>query len=350
VSQRADIAKLLEEIRRSLPPLKGILHAAGIVADGVLLQQDSGRFLQVMAPKVMGTWNLHQLTRHNELDFFIMFSSIASIFGSAGQGNYAAANAFLDAFAHYRKSKGLPALSINWGAWNDLGMTAVLNGRDQLRWARQGIDGIVPEQGTNALRFLLQVPSISQAAAISIRWDTFLVSASASAPFFSEMARKYKVQNRVQPGHSPSGFLQEFIKAPATRQQPMLRTYVREQTRQILGLDATESIDLNQPLRELGLDSLMAVELRNMFSTSLEIDLPATLLFDYPTLIALSTYLSSQLLSTGTPKPASSQPEVTKETAKSAVALTNANLEQLSEEEAEALLLAELDNKSDKGS
>jgi acyl carrier protein len=130
----------------------------------------------------------------------------------------------------------------------------------------------------------------------------------------------------------------------------MLRSYLREQTRQILGLDTTESIDLNQPLRELGLDSLMAVELRNALSANLKIDLPATLLFDYPTLVGLSNYLMPQILSKEIAKPTHPQPEAAKETTKPEVTLTSGNLATLSEEEAEALLLAELDNKSGKES
>jgi NADP-dependent 3-hydroxy acid dehydrogenase YdfG len=225
VSQRDDVVRLLNDIQqKKMPPLRGIFHAAGVVSDGMLAQQNLENFTQVMNPKISGSWYLHELTQGMDLDFFVMYSSVASIFGSAGQGNYAAANSFLDAFAYYRRSKGLPALSVNWGSWKNLGMTARLDPRDQLRFEKQGIDGITPEQGMKALQLLLENPSMTQSAVLSIRWDAYL--RSTSSLFFSEIASQHKIQ-RVVESKQESGFLQEFNSLPPARQQQMLRTFLR---------------------------------------------------------------------------------------------------------------------------
>ena len=346
VSQQADVKRILNEIDQNLPPLRGIFHAAGIVADGVLMQQDWNHFIQVMNPKIAGAWHLHHLTQYLELDFFVMYSSIASIFGSAGQGNYAAANSFLDALAHSRRSKGLPALSINWGSWKNLGMTARLDSHDQLRWEKQGIDGILPEQGTKVLQLLLQDTSKIQAGVSSMRWDAYLQPSS--PPFFDKIARQFSSQTTV-PKNQEAEFLREFKKTPPTRRQQKLRAYLRDQARLVLGLDPTEPIGLNQPLRELGLDSLMAVELRNLLGATLEAELPATLLFDYPTITTLANYLISEVLSITVEAESENSASGT-ELKGAKQASTFADVETLSEEEAEALLLAELDNKSNQGS
>src|SRR5262249_3656105 len=119
IAQRRQVENLLATIEQSMPPLRGIMHAAKVLDDGVMLQLDRERFKTVMAPKVNGAWNLHELTLNKQLDFFILYSSAASLLGSPGQGNYVAANAFLDAFAHYRRAKGQPATSINWGVFSE---------------------------------------------------------------------------------------------------------------------------------------------------------------------------------------------------------------------------------------
>ena len=133
--RRIAIAAALNRIAESMPPIRGIIHAAGILDDGVLAKQSWPRFESVMAPKVRGAWNLHRLTLPRNLDFMVYFSAAAAIIGSSGQGNYAAANAFLDALAHARKAMGLPALSINWGIWAEVGMASRLETRDAQRWS-----------------------------------------------------------------------------------------------------------------------------------------------------------------------------------------------------------------------
>ena len=113
-----DVERILQTIEKKTPALRGIFHEAGVLDDGVLSAQNWSRFETVMSPKVLGAWNLHTLTQNMPLDFFVMFSSAAAILGTVGQGNYAAANSFMDGLAHYRKFRGLPAMSINWGAWS----------------------------------------------------------------------------------------------------------------------------------------------------------------------------------------------------------------------------------------
>ncbi|NEP05484.1 MAG: SDR family NAD(P)-dependent oxidoreductase, partial [Okeania sp. SIO4D6] len=155
ISTQESVRKILEEISTSLPPLKGIIHAAGVLDDGVLQKMTWEKFTKVMEPKVSGTWYLHQLTQDLPLDFFVCFSSMASMLGNYGQGNYAAANGFMDAIAHYRQGQGLPGLSINWGAWATAGMAARLAKEHQNRMQSSGVMAIEAEPGMQALGSLL---------------------------------------------------------------------------------------------------------------------------------------------------------------------------------------------------
>ncbi len=139
---RAGGRACLSDIRGELPPLRGIFHLAGVLDDGVLREQTRERFDRVMAAKVHGAWNLHELTRDDRLDLFVLFSSAAALLGSPGQGNYAAANAFLDALAHHRRWEKLPALSVNWGSWAEVGMAARLSETEGQRWSAAGVGWI----------------------------------------------------------------------------------------------------------------------------------------------------------------------------------------------------------------
>ncbi len=348
ISRQEDVSRILDEIRQNesgMPPLRGIIHAAGILDDGVLLQQDWTRFARVMAPKVDGAWYLHTLTRNMPLDFFVLFSSASSVLGSVGQGNYVAANIFLDALASYRRAMGLPALSVSWGAWDEVGMMASLDSREQLRWQKQGIGSITPEQGVKALEQVFDHDS-SHITIVPIDWATFLRSFSGSnvLPLFSEVARD--VQPKAQSKQVASGepaLLQQLSNAPSNKQQKILFDHVRDQARMIFGLDASYPIDPRQPFSELGLDSLMAVELRNALTNSVKAVLPATTLFDYPTLETLVEYLGKEVLKLEFANPEVSLEAQTESPAESEEhANTVADIEALSDEEAEALLLAEL--------
>ena len=155
VSDEAELAASLNRISRSMLPLRGIVHAAGVLDDGMLEQQTWSRFEGVMAPKVRGAWNLHRLTLSSKLDFFVLFSAAATLIGSPGQSNYAAANAFMDGLAHHRKAMGLPALSIDWGAWAEAGMAARLSKKDAERWTERGLRPIQLDEGMAKLGEML---------------------------------------------------------------------------------------------------------------------------------------------------------------------------------------------------
>ena len=146
VSDTGQMTRLLAQVAAQMPRLRGVVHAAGIVDDGLLAEQDMRRFARVMAPKVRGSWNLHELTAHLALDFFIGFSSGAALLGSPGQSNYAAANSFVDALAHLRRSRGQHALSIDWGSWSEVGMAAGIGETHRRRWAAMGLGMISPEE------------------------------------------------------------------------------------------------------------------------------------------------------------------------------------------------------------
>src|SRR6185503_18673039 len=142
-SDADQLAAALNKVRQESPPLGGVIHAAAVLDDGLLLQLTPERLRRVMAPKVSGAWNLHTLTRTDALDFFVLFSSASGLLGAPGQANYAAANAYLDALAHYRRAQGQPALSINWGPWSEVGLAAAQADRGQ-RLATRGVQSISP--------------------------------------------------------------------------------------------------------------------------------------------------------------------------------------------------------------
>jgi acyl transferase domain-containing protein len=282
VSQRADIERVLRELERAMPPLAGIIHAAGVLEDGVITQQSADRIARVMAPKAIGAWNLHELTAAMPLDFFILCSSIASLTGSPAQAGYAAANAFLDALAHYRRARGLPALSVNWGAWTNAGMAARIDEQGR----RRALPCITPMSVDDCLRCLEQAVASgnAQVAIADVDWLQL-----GSAPgLISGLAPG---RAHPKPARPADDFLSRLEAAPPGNRRKFVMDYLRETARQILGLSSSYQIDARQPLMHIGLDSLMAVEFRNQLATALKRPLSATVLFDHPTIAALADFL-----------------------------------------------------------
>jgi myxalamid-type polyketide synthase MxaB len=298
VSRQSDVVQVLALIAQSLPPLRGIIHAAGVLDDGILLQQDWRRFETVMAPKIKGAWYLHVLTQDLPIDFFVLFSSMASLLGSPGQGNYAAANAFLDTLAHYRRAQDLPALSINWGPWAETGMAQTLDHRERQRWSDLGVGTIEPEQGLEALGQLLR-QEVAQVGVLPITWATFIqqFAPGGTMPFLDELAHRVESYDQTKrPSEQRPTLLQQLEKEPAAERYQYLKQYIYEQVAKVLGVDTTRNLEPSKPLNEMGLDSLMAVEFTNAVGNALGRHLPPTLVFNYPTIDAIATYLCADVL------------------------------------------------------
>jgi NADPH:quinone reductase-like Zn-dependent oxidoreductase/NAD(P)-dependent dehydrogenase (short-subunit alcohol dehydrogenase family) len=328
LGQRQEVAAMLQEIAAGMPPLRGIIHAAGVLEDGVMLRQGLPQLRRVMAPKADGAWHLHQETKGLTLDFFVCYSSIASVLGSAGQANYAAANAFLDALVQERRRQGLHGLSINWGAW-DRGMAAGLDSRGQERMKAMGLAMITPEQGFAALEQLLQGDATA-ACVLPVDWPTYLSRQyRGEVPsFFAAVAEKGPA-----PGQ-PADMVSRLASSPPGERQALLFEYVRSQVASVLGEAGSGTLQPRQRLFDLGIDSLMAVELKNRFESGLGVSLPATLVFDYPTLEALVERLGEGV---------STLPEAGGAVAEAAVSAADEGLAELSEDEIARMLAQELE-------
>ena len=274
LADERELSNFLNEYRaEGWPPIRGVMHAAGVLQDGLLVQLDAAALNTVLRPKVMGGWLLHRLLQNDPLDFFVLFSSAGSVLGQAGQGNYAAANSFLDALAHHRQALGQPALSINWGAWSGKGFADSVGGkRLAARLALLGISSIAPKQGLEVLGQLLG-HSATQVLAVPVNWKQYqsFYPADNISLLLSELVRE-----EAEVPQAPSRKSERrdaLLAADAAERGQLLQSYLREQVARVLGLSPSK-LDLEQPLSSLGLDSLMAVELKNRIAVDLGVNVP----------------------------------------------------------------------------
>lgn len=285
VSNESDVARALSEIRNTMPPLRGVIHAAGVLDDRLLLNLDADSFRRVLAPKFLGAWILHTLTADLPLEFFVVFSSVASVLGSPGQANYAAANAFLDGLAHDRRSRGLPCLSINWGPWAEAGMAARTSSARGP--ASRVMRLLAPAQALAALDHLFEKNGPAQAVAMSVDWTQLARSFNGQQPpaLISDLIREKARPTAAEVAHEsgPRLSLQELLAAPAARRHTLLLAHVQKSLAQVMALDATE-LDPEESLSNLGLDSLMALELQHALEESFGAKLPIDLLMGMPSL------------------------------------------------------------------
>ena len=298
VADRGALAEVLAAARRELPPLVGVLHAAGVLDDGVLLRLDWERFERVLAPKLQGAVNLHELTAGDPLELFVLYSSMVSMVGSLGQASYAAGNAALDALAHHRRGLGLPATSVNWGPWSEAGMAAERADENRARFDAMGLSSIDPEEGHALLARILRGRE-DQVGVLPIEWSRFLAQlrGSGAPPFFDEVAAASRVAGARGAGDAAAGpdLAEALDQAPPGERRARLLALLQEELARVLGFGSGAEIDPEQPFLELGVDSLLAVDLRNRLEAGLAVSLSATLLFDHPTPAALADHLLAEL-------------------------------------------------------
>ncbi|MCA9717194.1 MAG: alpha/beta fold hydrolase [Myxococcales bacterium] len=300
VTNRAQLAALLDELSRDAPPLRGVIHAAGVVDDGVLQQQGWERFRKVLAPKVDGAWYLHELTQQTPLDFFVLFSSMASLMGPAGQGNYAAANAFLDALAHHRRAVGLPAISINWGPWAGPGMAGRITANARRRFAERGFGVIDPERGLAVFGRALSLDR-AQIGVLPVDWNALRVQRQQRhVPRMLEALLPQPPRASSGASRAPD-LLRRLRDLDPTARRELLRIALQAHAARILGLGAPGEIAGDRSLKEIGLDSLMAVELRNAICETIGRPLPATFVFDHPTIDGMIEHLLRRVIALESP-------------------------------------------------
>jgi NAD(P)-dependent dehydrogenase (short-subunit alcohol dehydrogenase family) len=291
VTQAGEVTRLLAQ--PELTGLRGIIHAAGVLDDGALVQLTPERMASVLAPKVSGSWNLHCQTRGLALDFFVVCSSAVAVLGSAGQANYAAANAFLDALAHQRQASGLPALSVNWGPFAQAGMAARALAAQPRRNSLPGLDPIVLEQAGPILGRLL-AQGLAQAAVLPIRLRDLPRLMGPRTSLLASSAHQLDLLERPA-AEAPPELARRLAEAHPAHRAQLLLANVIEQAASVLLLQTAQTLDPRRPLREYGLDSLMALDLSAALSRMIGRKLPATLVYEQPTAEALAVYLAHEL-------------------------------------------------------
>jgi acyl transferase domain-containing protein len=259
-------AFLREYDREGWPAIRGVIHSAGLVRDQLLVQMEAGTFSNVLRPKVRGAYNLHRALAGKTLDFFVLYSSIGSLVAATGQANYAAGNAFLDALAHHRRRNGLPALAINWGPWA-VGMVSDLNLVDH--YAARGLDCITPDGGMAYLARLIGQRA-PQAAVLSADWRKLASYQPKVSAMIAHLAEEAASEASGATGDGTEDFLQAFMMAEPDDHAALMQQHLQGLAARVLRMEA-EKVDTGQPLSALGIDSMMAMELKNRIELSLRI-------------------------------------------------------------------------------
>ncbi len=292
VANRGQLAALLESVSPE-HPLSGVVHAAGVLDDGVLDSLTPERLDGVLAPKAHAALHLHELTRGAELSAFVLFSSAAGTLGVSGQGNYAAANTLLDALAAHRRACGLPAVSIAWGPWAQAdGMAGRLSDADQARGARLGVASLTPAEG---LELFDAACGLEEGLLVATRLDAGALRTQAAAGVLAPLLRGL-VRTPLRAAGAERGTLVKRLAAvPEHERGQVVQDTVCAQAALVIGYGSPSAVEVRLTFKELGFDSLAAVEFRNRLSAVTELSLPATLIFDYPTPLALTDHLLGEL-------------------------------------------------------
>ncbi|MGI9454936.1 MAG: SDR family NAD(P)-dependent oxidoreductase, partial [Aeoliella sp.] len=295
---QADVVNLdslqrgLAQLPAELQPIGGVIHAAGVLADGVLADMSLPQLDKAMLPKTLGAWNLYTATKDAPLDFFLLFSSVAAILGSPGQGNYAAGNAALDALAHARRSEGLPATSINWGPWAGSGMAAqphddgAFDDDPEAGIRSRGMDLLPATDGLALMGQLLNADAV-QTTVMDVYWEDLLRLLGNRRPsLLADIAAEYGTpgEGGAQVDHA---FRKQLNETKPSEREPLVRDYIQAELARIMSFEP-DQLDVDQPLTAFGLDSLMALELKNNLESRLAFTLPMAKLLEGPSIASLA--------------------------------------------------------------
>ena len=296
-ADRVALAKVIADISAQRP-LSGVIHAAGVLDDAMVTSLTPERIDAVLRAKVDAAWNLHELTRDLNLSAFVMFSSMAGLVGSSGQGNYAAANSFLDGLASHRRAHGLPAISLAWGLWDQA--SAMTGGLDAADRARLGRDGILALSSAEAMELFDTALIVDEPFMAPARIDLGALRAHAVAvpPMFTDLVTsptRRRVDDSLAAAKSKSALAHRLHGLPEAEQHAVLLDLVRSHIATVLGNTAADAIDPDMAFQELGFDSLTAVEMRNRLKAATGLALSPTLIFDYPTPDGLAGYIRTEL-------------------------------------------------------
>jgi acyl transferase domain-containing protein/acyl carrier protein len=288
VADEAEVTALFADLREHRPPLGGVVHAAGVLSDRPVSAQDWPNMATVLRPKVSGTWLLHKATVDlPDVRFFVGFGSSSAALGQAGQANYAAGNAFLDALMHERRAMGLPGTAIDWGPWSDIGMAAALDEQHKESFARQGMRFIRPSDGRRALSAMLASPD-AQTLVGDCDWTTYAATRPVPNALYEQLVRSSTRTDRTVD-------VEGLATLPAAQRRQRLTDLVRGTVADVLHFTDIDDIPADVTFTNLGLDSLAAVEVKNKLEASLRMSLPASITLDYPSTDALVDYLDPLL-------------------------------------------------------
>jgi NAD(P)-dependent dehydrogenase (short-subunit alcohol dehydrogenase family)/acyl carrier protein len=292
VGDAASVRRLVTEAEAHWP-LRGVFHAAGALRDGLLRQAEAETFTSILGPKIDGAWELHQATKGKPLDCFVLFSSIASLLGSPAQANYAAGNAFLDGLARYREAAGLPALSVQWGPWDEIGMTARLAERDRQRLAERGLLPMTPARAIETMERLLGGAS----GCVGVwAWDRakYRVTLPEGVPAFYRRVFS-DAPPAVVEARADGEAKANLAALPPTQRTEAIEQLISKSVASILGLASPLDVDRAKGLFDIGIDSLTAIDLKLRLEKALGQPLRTTIAFDYPTAAAMAAHLAVAL-------------------------------------------------------
>jgi acyl transferase domain-containing protein/NADPH:quinone reductase-like Zn-dependent oxidoreductase/acyl carrier protein len=293
ITAEEQVKQLIHHMKENMPPLAGIFHCAAVLDDGFLKDMDNHRFTKVMLPKVAGVLHLHKYTRDFPLDFFISFSSISSIIGNPGQGNYVAANAFLDVFSHYRRALGLPATTINLGALKEVGMVTRSENTERILEGT-GVKGMTTQDVLRALELVIEKNPV-QIGIYDIDWQKWADAypRSRSSSRFQTLIKNITPDNKINEKQS---FIRQLLDLDKTRRLQILENFVLDELSRVLKLDPGK-IDINRGLNSLGIDSIMVAELVRALNTNFGLDISPVLFLSGPNVRQVAALIEGKISS-----------------------------------------------------